>query len=636
MNPATHQRLLIEGALPMLLTALALLFFVFPGVIFASWPQAPEIASYQIDASLDTIARALTGHCTIHWSNTTTLPTSELRFHLYMNAFKSSQTTYAKEDPALFSNFHDWGSIEIKSLTVDERPIKWEFMAPDDHNSNDQTVARIALPEPVHPGAGIKIDMSFLTKLPRCLSRAGYAHDFFMLAQWYPKIGVLEGTGRWNCHQYHANSEFFADFGCYDVTIRLPAGFITAATGEEISRTIQNSTQVVKYHAIGVTDFAVAAQLDALLLRRTWTSPAGRAVAVHLFMQPEHIRYANRHWRAVQETLRFLDDWCGPYPFPVLTLVDPPFEASTTAGGMEYPLLFLTDTPLYESDHCLTPIEGTTVHETTHQYFQHMIASDEPEEPWLDEGITSYISGKIIDSHYGPSMPDVRIFRLPISWFLRLPTMTCWQGAKLAWLENPESDPANLMSWAYPDIGRYDGQVYDRTHLVLRGLENALGQSAMKEIFRRYFARFSFAHPRGTDFIKIVSGVAGRDMQNDFDQLLSQATAPDFYVGSVREVPGNPTRWRVMIGRHSRIVLPVDLSVQFADGTRECHRWDGTGRLIAFDFKKPVISAIIDPAHKILTDRNDINNSWTSRPDRSIVWGFSNLCSALVQFLISP
>ncbi len=54
------------------------------------------------------------------------------------------------------------------------------------------------------------------------VGRAGWVHDYNFIVQWFPKIGVFTG-GQWNCHQFYPFSEFFSDYGVYDVKLTLPA-----------------------------------------------------------------------------------------------------------------------------------------------------------------------------------------------------------------------------------------------------------------------------------------------------------------------------------------------------------------------------------------------------------------------------
>ena len=123
----------------------------------------------------------------------------------------------------------DWGWIEIERMTLLPRggepgqdlTSTLRFEAPDDGNSEDRTVVVAALTEPVQPGSAIEVEIVWKAKIPRTFARTGYRGDFYFIAHWFPKLGVFEGGG-WNCHQYHASTEYFSDYGVYDVSITVP------------------------------------------------------------------------------------------------------------------------------------------------------------------------------------------------------------------------------------------------------------------------------------------------------------------------------------------------------------------------------------------------------------------------------
>src|SRR5207244_11451057 len=103
-------------------------------------------------------------------------------------------------------------------------------VAPDDGNPDDQTGMAVPLPRAVEPGASLTIEVRWTAHVPRTFARTGAIGNFFFIAQWFPKLGVLEDTG-WNCHQFHASTEFFSDYGVYDVSLTVPAGWVVGATG---------------------------------------------------------------------------------------------------------------------------------------------------------------------------------------------------------------------------------------------------------------------------------------------------------------------------------------------------------------------------------------------------------------------
>ena len=177
--------------------------------------RSPRNASYLLRAELDPGTRTITGSGLLTWRNIAAVPATELRFHLYWNAWRNSASSWMREqqrgrDTSLAERpEEDWGWIDLSALRLVSGDGNIDllagarFIAPDDGNSEDRTVLAVPLDEPVEPGASVTIDLAWQARVPRTFSRTGTIGDYFFIAQWFPKIGVLEDTG-WNCHQFHA------------------------------------------------------------------------------------------------------------------------------------------------------------------------------------------------------------------------------------------------------------------------------------------------------------------------------------------------------------------------------------------------------------------------------------------------
>jgi len=201
--------------------------------------RSPRNANYDIDVRLDHAARRLSGRQMIRWRNTSAKPTSELQFHLYWNAWRNADSTWLRERKMTRSYTapprDGWGAIDVSSVRLHEpsgstRDLTshMHFVAPDDGNALDHTVMAVPLGRSVEPSETIQVELAWTGTIPRPVARTGYVEDFYFIAQWFPKLGVLEDSG-WNTHQCHAPTEFYADFGVYDVRITVPSPFIVAA-----------------------------------------------------------------------------------------------------------------------------------------------------------------------------------------------------------------------------------------------------------------------------------------------------------------------------------------------------------------------------------------------------------------------
>ena len=80
-------------------------------------------------------------------------------------------------------------------------------------------------------------------------------------------------------------------------------------------------------------------------IRTRSARPGSATCELILLLQPEHRRQAERHFTAAKAALSGYGRVLGPYPYPTLTIVDPPWGARG-AGGMEYPTLITAGTSL--------------------------------------------------------------------------------------------------------------------------------------------------------------------------------------------------------------------------------------------------------------------------------------------------
>ena len=260
------------------------------------------------------------------------------------------------------------------------------------------------------------------------------------MAQWFPKIGVYEGPGErgrkqggWNCHQYHSNTEFYADYGVYDVELNVPSNFVVGATGIRRSETHNpDRTTTYNYYQEDVHDFAWTASPRFVPVTRTfdWRKEAGndfgkwakvlglsddqmalRDVSVTFLLEPGHLNVADRYFRALFNGLKYFGLWYGQYPYDTLTVVDVPRNSATCC--MEYPTFITVGTSFWPGERSSEP-EGVTVHEFGHQFWYGLVGNNEFEEAWLDEGFNTYSTGKVLETAYGPSCGYQRIFGAPV------------------------------------------------------------------------------------------------------------------------------------------------------------------------------------------------------------------------------
>lgn len=693
-----------------LLMILSVWVGLFSTVAIAPAALSQPIVQYRIAARLDPEAKAVTGSESLTWLNNSTDEVGELRFHLYLNAFKNEKSTFMRESGGQLRGDRaeegKWGYVDIRSMKLesgyDLKP-SMKYLHPDDENADDQTVMAVTLPEPVRPNGTITLKIDFYSKLPRVFARTGYFGNFYMVGQWFPKIGVYERAGmryatkgQWNCHQFHATSEFYADFGTYQVEITVPSNYVVGATGvEQGSHPNKDGTTTHTFVQEDVHDFAWTADPTYIRFERIFDAGrmateaeisevarlVGRSpeevrlqnVKMILLIHPEHVAQADRHFRALEYGLKYFGLWYGKYPYATITVVDPAYKGGG-AGGMEYPTLFTGGTNWWPPK---PPsfLEEVVIHEFGHQYWYGMVASNEFEESWLDEGFNTYSTSQVIDTAYGPSSISIPFMGIPVTWFVSsIRYFEDWTNRTLTFAST-RRDFIVRNAWQYYDDFSYGVNSYMRTAATLRTLQHLVGDQTFARIMRTYFERWRFKHPSSNDFRAVVNEVAGRDMNWFFDQFVFSSNVLDYAVDKVssekqrlslgvyedasgkrkevteedRKKQEEETRKskqqgdalyesEVIVRRIGGVVVPVNVRVVFENGEQFNTTFDGQYRWTRYHFVKPtkIRYAEVDPDHKLLLDLNFTNNSRTLETHHGAVVKWTSKIMFWVQnFLMS-
>lgn len=547
--------------------------------------KAPGIASYAIQVTLDPEGRDLTGSEVLTYYNATQQPIPDLMLHLYLNAFKSENTIFMKESGGQLRGYpfdpKEAGWINVQSIRVQGgAPLELEILA-------DGTLARANLPQPIAPGEALKVEIEFQSRLPRIFARTGWVLDqrgdpFFLVGQWFPKAGVWMADG-WHADPFHGNAEFFADFGSYDVSITLPADYVTGATGMPGETRRNGSSQTVSYHAAGVIDFAWVASQNLT----TVTDTVGVTELVYLFL-PEHDWSADRTLESTALAMERFSDWAGPYPYERLTIVDVP-EEGAGAGGMEYPTFITVGASDSEKNTGAVGwndfLSVVTVHEVAHQWWQSMIATDEGREPWLDEGFADYATLRLFVEKFGLKYSDENRTAFPQGFL---------QGRRNSFLRNPDV-PMEGTAWGYGNFGDYVIAAYAKPDMALLTLENVIGKDTMTAILRTYYARYRFAHPTTADFQKVAQEVSGQSLDWFFEGLVYGDHLLNY---TAKSIDNNA----VVVSRGGDIPVPVDVLVTLKDGTQQTVLCQPIAPTCTFQFPQPVQTVMVDPDRKLLID----------------------------------
>jgi hypothetical protein len=381
--------------------------------------------------------------------------------------------------------------------------------------------------------------------------------------------------------------------------------------------------------------------------------------------------------QATKDALAYFSQTLGPYPYRTVTAVIPPHNAAE-AAGMEYPTFFTAEShaDLQPGTAAAAALDFVTIHEFGHGYFYGILASNEFEEPFLDEGLNEYWNQRMLRGT-GRKLHLTTPFLRAIGF---APTVDGFAFERQGTPRDEPSDP--LGQNAYQRLQGI-GPVYSRSTVALHDLEAQLGKETVERAFKEYYRRWKFRHPSVADLREVLAEVSGRRQLVDtfFAQQVYATTRVDDRVASFSSTelaplpgvrlehgkrveltqeqaaaqaeklrrqwttqhpdakPGTgpfPFLTKVTVRRRGADVAQV-LVVEFADGSKETVQWSGEQRWHSFEWTKPVkaVSARIDPQGKHLLDVSKLDDSRTLKSDGSAARRWTFDFAAIIQSLIS-
>lgn len=586
--------------------------------------HAREIVSYTLTATLDPVAHVVHGEGTLGFTNASSVAIDAIYLHLYLDAFKNERSLFLRDRAGNARGgaaVADWGYVDVK---------RFAFASPDGAEPNlfaakdrafvdalgDETDVRVPLGRVIAPGDHVVFELQWDAKLPSIVERTGHAGSFHAVAQWFPKIARLEPDGTWKHFSLHHLSEFYSDYGTFDVTIDVPASFVVAATGRTVDERVEGGRRRVRHVQGDVHDFAFFAS-DRL---RETRASAGK-VALRCLHPAGYENVAVRELEAARFGLARFGALYGEYPYDVLTLVHPPKDAGE-AGGMEYPTLITTGGSWWEP-RAWHALELVTLHELGHQWFYGLVGTDEHASPFLDEGLNSYAEHDAARALFGDgsalSTPWLEVSTEAIS------------RAIAASVEHDDvvAKPAD----EFASGAQYGGLVYARTATVLETLARSYGQAALSRALGRFTRRHRFDHPSAETFFDEMAG----DLPKGAGEALRLALAEGGWIdvavldassqkraepagvfdhdGRRETVPAGKAadEWRgsALVVRRGTLALPVDVALHADDGTVRTTTWSGATRFTRVPYvgSSRLRAVEVDPAAKLLLDGDRTNGA---------------------------
>ncbi|MGI9140586.1 MAG: M1 family metallopeptidase [Gemmatimonadaceae bacterium] len=596
----------------------------------AYWQQ---YARYQLSASLDTASKLLTGSGRIRYHNRSPDALRRLAVHLYQNLYAPDAQ---RNRPVPIT-----GGVTLTRVALQGANLG-SIASTDTTKAGfrtDGTIAWIHLGRSLASGDSVDLDVAWSFMVPSLTSspRMGQDGEVFHLAYWYPQFAVYDDVSGWQVDQYMGTAEFYMGYADYDVSLRVPAGWLVVATGE-----LANPAQVLSPAARGRLDRLSAGRgavdsgivhivtadergpgratagggADRMLTWRftadqvrdfAWTTSsryvwdaarvsvgdadgdgAGDFPIVHALYRPDRTAWRETA-RYARHSIDFLSRFVFPYPYPHMTVV----EGLGVGGGMEFPMTtFITGSPRDS-----VALYSVTLHEIAHMWFPMIVGSDEKRNMWQDEGMASFldVEGAV---EFFPGIPRATL------------AGTSYERAALA---GTELEVTRHGDHYMRDAARTVA-AYDKPMVALHALRGLLGEETFMRAYREYGRRWTNRHPQPQDLFNTFNDVSGRDLSWFWRTWFYETWTLDQAIAGVQR---SGDRLLVTVEDRGSAPMPARLVITRTDGTTEraeipVEYWlQGHTRGVHSVERAGTVSRIeIDP-DRLFPDLDRTNQSWT-------------------------
>lgn len=491
---------------------------------------------YEINATLLDPQKELQADFNIAYHNQSNDELDHLIFHLWPNAYRSRTSEFAKQKTDhgdrkfYFAEEDDRGGYKEISFEVDGQPL--EVSKVDGH----EDVVRLDLPEALVPGEKLVINGSFLLDIPRTFSRLGRTERSVQLTQWFPKPAVYDIEG-WHPMPYLDIGEFYSEFGDYKVTITCPSDYIVAGTGllqeidekerylalarDKIPYKHPDTVKTLTFKARKVHDFALFLDKDFVISHDLANfENNGQPVECWSFYHEDQKAWS-RSIQYVKRSVEFGSEKIGKYPYPQVTAVQ---GAIAAGGGMEYPMVTIID-PINNE----RALDEVIAHEVFHNWFYGILATNERDHPWLDEGFTSYYEKRYMRKYYPEDSG-------PLPESLGLGDV---EEALYYFQASRGKEMTHCCASRHYHPVNYQVAAYTKPRLALTYLEDLYGQSVLDRVVQAYYRDWAFRHPGPLDVRQHFEEEYGMDMLWLFEDILQDNKVLDYAIDGFEKHSGH-------------------------------------------------------------------------------------------------
>lgn len=540
------------------------------GFLFAqSAPYWQQQVDYKMDVKMDVKNYQYKGKQELVYTNNSPDTLRKVYYHLFNNAFQPGS-----EMDARLQSIKDPDARMVRKIKVDGKEIKesriknlkpneigylkisnFKQDGVDAISKTVGTILEVTLNKPILPGKKTVLTLDFDGQVPVQIRRSGRNNVEgieLSMAQWYPKMAEFDFEG-WHADPYIAR-EFHGVWGNFDVNITIDKNYILGGSGY-----LQNKNEI----GYGYQDAGVVVTIPKKTKELTWhfyapkvhdfTWAADKNYIHDVVKGPNnvdlHFLYKNNpeiidNWKQLEplmvNVMDFYNKKIGNYPYKQYSFIQ------GGDGGMEYAMC-----TLMLGNGTLEGILGTATHELGHSWFQHILASNESKHPWMDEGFTTYIEDLALNEL--AEKKEKNPFKGNYKAYYKL-------------IESGKEQAQSTHGDRYDENKPYSISSYVKGSIFLSQLGYLIGEENLAKTIKRYYHDFKFKHPTPNDFKRTAERVSGANLDWYLVDWTETTNTIDYGITAVKE---NADKTTVTLERIGRMPMPIDLTVDYTDGSTE-------------------------------------------------------------------
>lgn len=605
------------------------------------------------------------------WTHTGGVPTSKLVFNAHSNFVLPGEKVgaMAKTLEILRMNPSDALGVQTSALSL-ESVKSWEKVAPGGpsipqkelpyrFDGSTGTDLVIDLPKLIQPGETVGVELCFTIRLDPKQGRWGQWKQVVYLMQWLPVPAIFDPVQGWMPTPFLPwHQPFCNEAGIYNASIALPAGWALASTGSQVEEMLDPQDpawKIIRVEARGVRDFSLALSPRFTFLESTADRGDGqKPVRVRIAVLQGHEEAGRRILDHAVVALSAYSRLLGPYPWDEFTLAESFFGWNGNEAGS---IVFVDQRVFTLPALAGGFVEYLILHETCHQWWYNAVGTDGFREPFVDEGLATAISHKLLDSLHGR---DHTMLDLPqgLGWLPNIPR-TSYRAKGWHTLAKSGSDgPIQQSMEQYSNLAKLFGLAYDKSSKVFDMIADRLGDQAFFEFLRILQRKYRYRVLRMADFERELCEFTGQDWGPFFDRWLRSPGQCNWAVESVTITPlggprkkigrhaskGEPVRAVVTLTRSGTIVeetslgirlpgesgyptrYPVAVDLEWVSGDGQTSiRPKGPDRVeMVLDLPEEPEQISVDP-DQVIPDLNLHDNHWKKLPKTRVTWLYTGL-----------